>query len=29
VKVRRNDRLRIVKMQAVMKPGAGEGEEKA
>ncbi len=29
VKVKRNDRLRIVKMQAVMKPGAGEGEEKA
>jgi NADH-quinone oxidoreductase subunit J len=26
VKVKRNDRLRIVKMQAVQKPGAGEGE---
>ncbi|HWR77016.1 MAG TPA: NADH-quinone oxidoreductase subunit J [Thiobacillus sp.] len=25
VKVKRNDRLRIVKMQAVQKPGAGEG----
>jgi NADH-quinone oxidoreductase subunit J len=25
VKVRRNDRLRIVKMQATQKPGAGEG----
>jgi NADH-quinone oxidoreductase subunit J len=29
VKVKRNDRLRIVKMQAEKKPGAGEGEEKA
>jgi NADH-quinone oxidoreductase subunit J len=26
VKVKRNDRLRIIKMQAVQKPGAGEGE---
>ena len=25
VKVKRNDRLRIVKMQATQKPGAGEG----
>ena len=26
VRVKRNDRLRIVKMQATQKPGAGEGE---
>ena len=29
VKVKRNDRLRIVKMQAEKKPGVGEGKEKA